>query len=41
MRHRFLVLHATPGMEGDMQTYLIRSLLSENRVRYQEAESTP
>ena len=41
MRHRFLVIYEASGMEGDMQTYLIRSLLSENRIRYQTAESTP
>jgi hypothetical protein len=40
MRHRFLVIYEASGMEGDMQTYLIRSLLSENRIRYQTAEST-
>ncbi len=40
MRHRFLVIYEASGMEGDMQTYLIRSLLSENRIRYQTAEAT-
>ena len=40
MRHRFLVMYEASGMEGDMQTYLIRSLLSEGCIRYQTAEST-
>lgn len=40
MRHRFLVVFEASGMAGDMQTYLMRTLLSENRIRYQTAEST-
>lgn len=40
MRHRFLVIYEASGMAGDMQTYLMRTLLSENRIRYQTAEST-
>ncbi len=40
MRHRFLVIYEASGMEGDMQTYLMRSLLSEGCIRYQTAEST-
>jgi len=40
MRHRFLVIYEAAGMAGDMQTYLMRTLLSENRIRYQTAEST-
>jgi hypothetical protein len=40
MRHRFLVIYEASGMAGDMQTYLIRTLLSEGRIRYQTAEST-
>jgi hypothetical protein len=40
MRHRFLVIYEASGMAGDMQTYLVRTLLSENRIRYQTAEST-
>jgi hypothetical protein len=35
MRHRMLVLFEAAGMSGDMQSYLIRSLLSEGRIRYQ------
>lgn len=40
MRHRTLVIYEAAGMAGDMQTYLMRTLLSENRIRYQTAEST-
>ena len=40
MRHRSLVIYEAAGMAGDMQTYLMRTLLSENRIRYQTAEST-
>jgi hypothetical protein len=40
MRHRVLVIYEASGMAGDMQTYLMRTLLSENRIRYQTAEST-
>jgi hypothetical protein len=35
MRHRMLVMFEAQGMAGDMQSYLIRSLLSEGRIRYQ------
>jgi len=37
MRHRMLVIYEAVGMEGDMQSYLLRSLLSEGRIRYQTA----
>jgi len=40
MRHRFLVIYEASGMAGDMQTYLIRTLLSEGKIRYQTAEAT-
>jgi hypothetical protein len=40
MRHRFLVIYEASGMNGEMQTYLIRTLLSEGRLKYQTAEST-
>jgi hypothetical protein len=40
MRHRHLVIYEASGMAGDMQTYLMRTLLSENCIRYQTAEST-
>jgi hypothetical protein len=37
MAHRMLVVYEAEGMAGDLQTYLIRSLLSEGRIRYQMA----
>ena len=40
LKHRFLAIFEASGMEGDMQTYLIRSLLSEGRIRYEVVEKT-
>lgn len=40
LSHRFLVIYEAAGMESDLQTYLIRSLLSEGRVRYETVEKT-
>ena len=40
LSHRFLVLYEAAGMSGDFQTYLIRSLLSEGRIRYETVEKT-
>jgi hypothetical protein len=40
IKHRFLVLFEAAGMNGDFQTYLIRSLLSEGRLRYETTEKT-
>ncbi len=40
LSHRFLVLAEEAGMSGDFQTYLIRSLLSEGRLRYETVEKT-
>ena len=40
IRHRFLVIYEAEGMSGDFATYLMRSLLSEGRVRYETVEST-
>jgi hypothetical protein len=40
LSHRFLVIYEASGMEGDMQTYLIRSLLSEGCLRYETVEKT-
>lgn len=37
MAHRMLVLFEAEGMAGDMQSYLLRSLLSEGCIRYQMA----
>src|SRR5829696_5102017 len=41
INHRFLVLFEAAGMSGDFATYLIRSLLSEGRLRYETVEKTP
>ncbi len=41
IKHRFLVLFEAEGMASDFATYLIRSLLSEGRLRYETVESTP
>ncbi len=40
IEHRFLVLYEAAGMNSDFQTYLIRSLLSEGRLRYETIEKT-
>src|SRR5215207_5217954 len=40
IKHRFLVLAEAAGMSGEFQTYLIRSLLSEGRLRYETVEKT-
>src|SRR5918999_4419341 len=40
LSHRFLVLYEAAGMSGDFATYLIRSLLSEGRLRYETVEKT-
>ena len=37
LRHRFLVIYETAGMGSEIASYLIRSLLSEGRVRYETA----
>jgi hypothetical protein len=39
-RHRFLVLFEAAGMNSEMQSYLIRTLLSEGRVVYEVVEKT-
>jgi hypothetical protein len=38
--HRMLVIYEAAGMAGDVQTYIVRSLLSEGRVRYVTVEKT-
>lgn len=38
--HRFLVIFEAVGIQGDLSTYLVRSLLSEGRVRYETVEKT-
>ena len=35
LRHRHLVIYEAAGMAGDFATYLIRTLLSEGRLRYE------
>jgi hypothetical protein len=40
LSHRFLILAEAAGMKGEFQTYLIRSLLSEGRLRYVTVEKT-
>jgi hypothetical protein len=40
IKHRFLILYEAAGMNGDFQTYLIRSLLSEGKLRYETIEKT-
>jgi hypothetical protein len=40
IKHRFLVLYEAAGMSGEFATYLIRSLLSEGRLRYETVEKT-
>ena len=40
LSHRHLVLYETAGLQGDFASYLVRSLLSEGRVRYETVEKT-
>ena len=40
LSHRFLILAEAAGMSGEFATYLIRSLLSEGRLRYETVEKT-
>lgn len=40
LAHRMLVLYEAAGMAGELQTYIVRSLLSEGRVRYTTVEKT-
>ena len=40
LQHRFLVIYEAAGMNSDFQTYLIRSLLSEGKARYETVEKT-
>src|SRR5206468_1582008 len=40
LSHRFLILYEAAGLEGDFATYLVRSLLSEGRLRYETVEKT-
>jgi hypothetical protein len=38
--HRMIVIYEAAGMAGDLQTYLMRSLLSEDHIRYVTVEKT-
>jgi hypothetical protein len=40
LKHRLLVIYEAAGVQGDWAQYLLRSLLSEGRVRYQTVIST-
>jgi hypothetical protein len=40
LRNRHLVLYEAAGMDSDFLSYLIRSLLSEGRLRYETVEKT-
>ena len=40
LSHRFLVIYEAAGMNSDFQSYLVRSLLSEGRLRYETVEKT-
>jgi hypothetical protein len=40
LKHRHLVLYEAAGMASDFATYLIRSLLSEGRLRYETVDKT-
>ncbi len=40
LSHRFLILAEAAGMSGEFATYLVRSLLSEGRLRYETVEQT-
>lgn len=40
LKHRFLVLYEAAGMARDFTAYMLRSLLSEGRLRYETVEKT-
>ena len=40
LSHRMLVIYEASGLHGDLATYLMRSLLSEGRVRYETVDKT-
>lgn len=41
LANRTLVVYEAAGMKGELASYLIRSLLSEGRIRYETVEKTP
>jgi len=40
LKHRFLVVYEAAGLQGDFASYLVRSLLSEGRLKYETVEKT-
>src|SRR5262249_14141164 len=40
LAHRIIVLYEAAGLRSDFGTYLVRSLLSENRISYDTVEKT-
>lgn len=40
LKHRMLVIYEAAGMQSEMATYLLRSLLSEGRISYETVEKT-
>lgn len=38
--HRFIVVYEAAGMSGETATYLMRSLISEGRIRYETVDTT-
>ncbi|MBN2352509.1 MAG: hypothetical protein JXD23_08070 [Spirochaetales bacterium] len=40
LKHRFLIVYEFSGMNSDFASYLLRSLLSEGRIRYETVEKT-
>ena len=40
LKHRMLVIYEAAGMDSEIGSYLIRSLLSEGRLRYETVEKT-
>lgn len=40
LAHRMLVVYEAAGLQGDFASYLMRSLLSEGRLRYETVEKT-
>ena len=40
LQHRVLVIYEGGGIQGDFANYLVRSLLSEGRIRYVPVEKT-
>jgi hypothetical protein len=40
LQHRYLVVYEAAGLSSELASYLVRSLLSEGRVRYETVEKT-